>query len=177
MWLIDRKFVDLEMQLAKSPLAQQGMNADIKQTVTLTPNAVTVKDVPLTRMNVKLRLRVGDGGQSDPGGEQSGLRGGAEGVRSGGHDGAHGRRGPAGAADLRLEHQCDGHGGDGHGGAGRQRCDCGAAGDRGDQRSVGGQSGGGGDLPIARWVSRVPAMIGLGGDARLRREPARRRRR
>ncbi len=51
-----KKLLDLEIQSANNMLAQ-GMNPDLKMAVTVTPNALTVKDVPLAKMMVKISLR------------------------------------------------------------------------------------------------------------------------
>jgi hypothetical protein len=52
-----KKYFDLEMQNANSALSQMTMNADLKTSVTVTPNALTIKDIPLTKMNVAISLR------------------------------------------------------------------------------------------------------------------------
>jgi hypothetical protein len=52
-----KKFLDLEVQNAGSLFAQQTMSSDIKTTVTTTPNALTVKGVSLTKLNVTMTAR------------------------------------------------------------------------------------------------------------------------
>jgi hypothetical protein len=51
------KYRALQIEAMKSPLAQQSMNADFKQTMTVTPDAVTIKDVKLTKIHIALTLR------------------------------------------------------------------------------------------------------------------------
>ncbi|MGN6370100.1 MAG: hypothetical protein ACTHN5_17730 [Phycisphaerae bacterium] len=51
------KYHALQLQALKSPLSQQSMNPDFAQKVTVTPNAVTVKDIKLTKINMKFTLR------------------------------------------------------------------------------------------------------------------------
>ncbi len=51
-----KKFMDLENQMAGKVL-EQTSTGDIKTSVTVTPNALTVKDVQLMKMNIKLALR------------------------------------------------------------------------------------------------------------------------
>jgi hypothetical protein len=52
-----KKYVDLELQSAGGNMAQLAASPDIKTAVTVTPNALTVKDVALAKLNVKLSLR------------------------------------------------------------------------------------------------------------------------
>jgi hypothetical protein len=52
-----KKLVDLELKMAGNKLAQDSMSPDIKTTVAVTPNALTVKDVPLAKVSVKYSLR------------------------------------------------------------------------------------------------------------------------
>jgi len=54
---IRKKYVDLELQSAGGNMAQLAASPDIKTAVTVTPNALTVKDVALAKLNVKLSLR------------------------------------------------------------------------------------------------------------------------
>ena len=51
------KYRALQMQAFKSPFSQQSMNPDITQKVTVSANPVTVKDVKLTKVNMKFGLR------------------------------------------------------------------------------------------------------------------------
>ncbi|HUO08025.1 MAG TPA: hypothetical protein VM008_06980 [Phycisphaerae bacterium] len=51
------KYRALQLQSLKGPLAQESMNPDFTQKVTVTPDAVTVKDVKLTKINMKFGLR------------------------------------------------------------------------------------------------------------------------
>ncbi len=52
-----QKLLDLQLESSKGLLANQTMDPDLKQTVTVTPNAVNIKGVQLTRMTVKIALR------------------------------------------------------------------------------------------------------------------------
>ena len=52
-----KALVDLELKMADSKLAQNAVSPDIKTAVTVTPNALTVKDVPLAKMTMKYTLR------------------------------------------------------------------------------------------------------------------------
>jgi hypothetical protein len=51
-----QKFIDLEMQSLKNPIAQSTMNADLKTSVAI-GDSIKVKDVQLTRLSVKFALR------------------------------------------------------------------------------------------------------------------------
>jgi hypothetical protein len=51
-----KKFIELQLESAKNPIAQTAINPDIKTTVTLGA-PITVKDVELTRMLMKFGLR------------------------------------------------------------------------------------------------------------------------
>jgi hypothetical protein len=52
-----KKLLDLQNQMANSKLAQESMTPDLKQTLTMTPNALTVKEVVLNKTNIKYALR------------------------------------------------------------------------------------------------------------------------
>jgi hypothetical protein len=51
------RFQELQSESMRGNFLQDPMNPDIKQQVTVTPDAVTVKGVKLTKMNVKMSLR------------------------------------------------------------------------------------------------------------------------
>jgi hypothetical protein len=51
-----KKFIDLEVQSMKNPVAQNAMNPDIKTTMTV-GDPVTVKDIQFTRISIKFGLR------------------------------------------------------------------------------------------------------------------------
>src|ERR1041385_3730006 len=52
-----QKFMNIQMQLARSPLAQTSMDPDFKQTYTVAPDAVTIKNVHLSKISMKIALR------------------------------------------------------------------------------------------------------------------------
>ena len=52
-----KKYLDLALQNANGILAQPAVTPDITAAVTVTPGALTVKDVPLAKVNMKLSLR------------------------------------------------------------------------------------------------------------------------
>ena len=51
------KYRALQLETLKGPLAQESMNPDFTQKAIVTPDAVTVKDVKLTKINMKFGLR------------------------------------------------------------------------------------------------------------------------
>jgi hypothetical protein len=51
------KFRDLQSQMLQSNFLNDSMNPDIKQTTSVTPDAVTIKGVKLSKFNIKLSLR------------------------------------------------------------------------------------------------------------------------
>jgi len=52
-----QKILDMQIESAKGLLGKETMNPDMTQSVTVTPNAVTIKGVQLTRVTVKVTLR------------------------------------------------------------------------------------------------------------------------
>jgi hypothetical protein len=52
-----KKLVDLELKMAGGKLAQESLTPDVKTAATVTANALTVKDVPLAKINLKYSLR------------------------------------------------------------------------------------------------------------------------
>jgi hypothetical protein len=51
------KYRALQLQALKSPFSQQSMNPDFTQKVTVSANPITVKEVKLTKINMKFGLR------------------------------------------------------------------------------------------------------------------------
>jgi hypothetical protein len=52
-----QKLMEMQVASAKGFFGKESMDPDLKQTVTVTPNAVTIKGVQLTRMTIKFALR------------------------------------------------------------------------------------------------------------------------